>query len=113
MTSTAQFAADDGVVVVSEDDQYRQPPADAYPPDRQVLVSEPLLRSTIDSLERIDEFFRRYASPSIREDLHAYALAQGWHPTTGPGAFLDAIAFGVRSLTLAITDREETGTSMT
>lgn len=113
MTSTAQFAADDGVVAVSEDDQYQEPPADAYPPDRQVLVSESLLRSTIDSLERIDEFFRRYANPSIREDLGAYALAQGWHPIAGPGAFLDAIAFGVRSLTFAIRDREETGTSMT
>jgi hypothetical protein len=111
MTSTAQFAAD--VVVVSEDDQYQEPPADTYPPDRHVLISEALLRSTIDSLEGIDEFFRHYANPSIRADLRAYALAQGWHPSTGPGAFLDAIAFGVRSLTLAITDREEIGTSMT
>lgn len=113
MTSTAQFAAEDGVAVVSEDDQYQEPPADAYPPDRQVLVSESLLRSTIDSLEQIDEFFRRYANPSIRGDLRAYALAQGWHPTAGPGAFLDAIAFGLRSLDLAITDRAETDTSMT
>jgi hypothetical protein len=109
MTST-----NDRVVGVSEDDQYQQPPTDAAPaPDRQALVSQALLRSTIDSLQRLDEFFRRYTNPSIREDLRAYALAQGWHPITGPEAFLDTIAFLAHSLSHAITDEAETGTDMT
>ena len=109
MTST-----DDRVVGVSEDDQYQQPPTDTdLAPDRQALVSEALLRSTINSLERLDEFFRRYTNPSIREDLRTYALAQGWHPITGPEAFLDAIAFLAHSLSLAVTDAEETGTGTT
>jgi hypothetical protein len=81
-------------------------------PDKQIPVSETLIRSTIDSLEHIDEFFRRYASPALRDDLHAYAQAQGWHPTAGPGAFLDAIAFGAYALTHTLNDRKDTDTSV-
>jgi hypothetical protein len=110
MTSTDRFAADDSVNVFSEDDQYQEPPADANPHHRQVLVSEALLCSTIDSLARIDEFFRRYANPSVHNDLRTYAQAQGWHPITGPGAFLDAIAFRAHHLSHTITNDEETST---
>jgi hypothetical protein len=96
------------------DEEYHEPPADAYPmPDRPILVSQELIRSTIDSLERTEEFFRHHANPSTREALRAYAQTQGWHPATGPEAFLDGIAFAAHSLRLALTDREDTATRMT
>jgi hypothetical protein len=75
-----------------EDDQYLEPPTDACPAQpRQILVSATLIRSAIDSLEHVEKFFRRYTNPSVRDDLRAYALAQGWR--TGPDAPLDSIAF--------------------
>jgi hypothetical protein len=113
MTNAQQSTTDSGLT--GEDSQYQEPPADAYPaPDRQIHVSADLIRSTIDSLERIEDFLRRYASPSVREDLRTYAQAQDWHPTTGPEALLDSIAITAHSLTRALTaDREETGTNMT
>lgn len=46
---------------------------------------------------------RRHANPSVREDLRAYAEAQGWHPTAGPEALLDGIGFAAYNLTAALT----------
>jgi hypothetical protein len=104
MTSTHTHATG-----VNEDNQYQPPPADADQAlDRQTPVSEALLRSTIDSLEHLDEFLRRHANPSIREDLRAYAISQGWHPITGPNAFLDTISLLAHSLAHATTRPERT-----
>ncbi|MEV0128954.1 hypothetical protein AB0H83_10850 [Dactylosporangium sp. NPDC050688] len=97
----------------SPHDPGHAPPDNTHPPpDKLIPVPETLIRSTIDSLERLDEFFRRYASPGLRQDLRAYAQAQGWHPTTGPGALLDAIAFGAHALTHALNDRKDSDTSV-
>jgi hypothetical protein len=94
MTSTHAHATR-----VNDDNQYQPPPADADPtPDRHIPIPEALLRSTIDSLEHLDEFLRRHANPTIREDLRAYAVSQGWHPVTGPNAFLDIIGLLAHSL---------------
>ena len=81
-------------------------------PDELIPIPETLIRSTIDSLEHLDEFLRRYASPALRNDLRVYAQAQGWHPTTGPGAPLDAVAFGAHTLTHALNDRKDSHTNV-
>ena len=112
MTSTQQSTTDSRPD--REDSQYQEPPAEAYPaPDRPVLVSEALIRSTIDSLQRIEDFLRHHTNPTVRGDLRAHAEGQGWHPAAGPEAFLDGIALGAYGLSLVLTDREETGTTMT
>jgi hypothetical protein len=101
-------------------DQPQQParpwprtPNDTDPtPDALIPVPETLIRSAVDSLERIYEFFRRYAGPALRNDLRAYAQAQRRHPTTGPGALLDAIAVGAHALAHALNDRKDSDTSV-
>ncbi|HZN71714.1 MAG TPA: hypothetical protein VFC00_08555 [Micromonosporaceae bacterium] len=102
MTNPSQSATDSRPA--DEDEQYQEPPDDAYPiPDRQIPVSEALIRSVIDSLERVEDFIRRYANPSVHQDLRHYAQTQGWHPATGPEAFLDSIALGAHSLAHVLT----------
>ncbi len=102
MTNPSQSATDSWPA--DEDEQYQEPPEDAYPiPDRQIPVSEALIRSVIDSLERVEDFIRGHANPSVHQDLRHYAQTQGWHPATGPEAFLDSIALGAHSLTRVLT----------
>ena len=89
---------------VDEDMAYTDPPEDAYPePEKPVVVSDRVLASTIETLNRFEDFFRHHASPAVHAELRAYVLTLGWHPVCGHEALLDDLGFDALALQWALT----------
>jgi hypothetical protein len=82
------------------EDAYPTPPEDVYPlPDEApVAVPAAVVTSTIETLQRFEEFFRRHASPAVQAELRAFCVAQGWHSVCGAEALLDDLGWDALAL---------------
>jgi hypothetical protein len=92
-------------------EEYPEPPDDAFPqPEPPVAVPAAVVASTMQTLNLLDEFFRRHASTATRAELRVFAGRQGWDPIQGAevlieGIGLDALSLGwARDATRAIPD---------
>src|SRR4029453_7591080 len=79
-------------------------PQDAYPlPDEApVAVPATVVTSTIQTLQRFEEFFHHHASPAVHAELRAFCVAQGWHGVCGAEALLDDLGWDAFSLRHAL-----------
>jgi hypothetical protein len=90
-------------------DEYPQPPDDAFPPPQPpVTVPAAVIASTLQTLNLLDEFLRRHASPATRAELQAFAALHGWDPIQGAETLIEAIGLHALSLTRA---QDATGTN--
>ena len=61
-----------------------------------------VVTSTIQTLQRFEEFFRRQASAAVHTELRAFCTAQGWHGVSGAQAVLDDLGWNAASLRRAL-----------
>jgi hypothetical protein len=66
-----------------------------------VTVPSAVVESTVDTLNLLDEFFRRYASGATRAELRGFAAARGWDPVQGTEVLIEGIGLDALSLTWA------------
>jgi hypothetical protein len=82
--------------------EYQEPPDDAFPaPEPPVAVPATAISSTLQTLNLLDEFFRRHASTATRTELRAFAALQGWDPVQGAETLIEGIGLDALSLTWA------------
>jgi hypothetical protein len=82
--------------------EYQEPPDDAFPPaEPPVAVPATVIASTLNTLNLLDEFFRRHASTTTRAELRAFAALQGWDPVQGAETIIEGIGLDALSLTWA------------
>jgi hypothetical protein len=88
----------------ASEDAYPTPPEDAYPlPDEPpVAVPATVVTSTIQTLQRFEEFFRRHASAAVHTELRTFCIKQGWHGVCGAEALLDDLGWDRSSLRRAL-----------
>jgi len=80
-------------------DKYPQPPEGAFPlPQPPVTVPAAAVASTLETLNLLDEFLRRYASAATRTELQAFAALHGWDPVQGAQTIIDSIGLDALSL---------------
>jgi hypothetical protein len=75
--------------------------------DPMVAVSAASLRATIETLARLEQFFRHHASDTTLAELRAFCAALGWHDVCGAQALLDDLgchAFALRHAALDSAD---------
>lgn len=79
-------------------------PQDTYPPPDKPPVTVPaaVVTSTIETLQRFEEFFRHHASPAVKAELRAFCVAQGWHGVCGAEALLDDLGWDTFALRHAL-----------
>lgn len=83
-------------------EKYQEPPDDTFQPEPPpILVPAAAISSVLETLNLLDEFFRHYASPTTRTELHAFAALRGWDPTQGAQLIIEGIGFDALSLTRA------------
>jgi hypothetical protein len=86
------------------------PPEDAIGGDGQpgprVGLSADAARGTVESLLRLEEFFRRHADQEVHAQLRAYCAGLGWHPACGADALLDRLGLHAWSLQQALDAAE-------
>jgi hypothetical protein len=58
--------------------------------------------SAIETLRQVEEFLRRYANPTVRDDLRTFAIAMGLGPDHRVEGFLGTIALEAHSLDHAL-----------
>jgi hypothetical protein len=81
------------------EDSYPTPPEDVYPlPDEAPVPVPATVTSTIETLQRFQEFFRHHASPAVKAELRAFCVGLGWHGVCGAEALLDDLGWGAFSL---------------
>jgi hypothetical protein len=83
---------------------------DVYPTGDEALVGVAAgsLCTTIETLQRFEEFFGHHASPAVHAELRAFCAAQGWHGVCAAQALLDnlgLLAFTLRHAMDAATNR--------
>ena len=88
----------------ASEDAYPIPPEDAYPllDEAPMAVPAMVVTSTIQTLQRFEEFFRRHASAAVHTELRAFCTAQGWHGVCGAQAMLDDLGWNAASLRRAL-----------
>lgn len=86
------------------EDTYPTPPEDVCPlPDQTpAAVAPTAVTSTIETLQRFEEFFRHHASPAAHAELRTFCVAQGWHGVCGAEALLDDLGWNALSLRHAL-----------
>jgi hypothetical protein len=73
-------------------DEYQEPPDDAFPaPEPPVAVPAAVIASTLQTLNLLDDFFRRHASTATRTELRAFAALQGWDPVQGAEILIEGL----------------------
>jgi hypothetical protein len=83
-------------------EEYQEPPDDTFPPAQPpVAVPAAVVASILETMNLLDEFFRRHASTTTRAELRAFAALQGWDPVQGAEVLIEGIGFNARSLTHA------------
>jgi hypothetical protein len=84
-------------------DEYQEPPDDAFPPEQPpMLMPADVVTSTLETLNLLDEYFRRHASPTARADLRAFAARQGCgDPDQGAQIIIEGIGINALALTRA------------
>ncbi len=84
------------------DDEYQQPPDDAFPPQQPPIPVPPeVVASTLQTLNLLDEYFRLHASTATRAELRAFARRQGWDPVQGAEVIIEGIGLDALALTRA------------
>jgi len=90
-------------------DEYQEPPDDALPPPQPpVIVPATVIASTLETLNLLDEYFRRHANTATRAELRQFAGLQGWNPVQSAEVLIEGIGLNARSLTRA---RDNIGTN--
>jgi hypothetical protein len=83
-------------------DEYQEPPDDALPPPQPpILVPADVVASTLQTLNLLDEYFRRHASTATRAELRTFAGLQGWDPVQGAEVLIEGIGIDALALTRA------------
>jgi hypothetical protein len=83
-------------------------PDDAYllPDEPPVAVPAAVVASTIETLNRFEEFFRHHASAAVKAEVRTFCVRQGWHGVCGAEALLDDLGWGALSLSWALRAAE-------
>jgi hypothetical protein len=77
--------------------------------DPMVAVSAASLRATIETLARLEQFFRHHASRSTLTELRAFCAALGWHDVCGAQALLDDLGWHTFALRHGLDSADGTG----
>jgi hypothetical protein len=79
------------------------PPEDAFgEPEAPVRLPAAAARTTIVTLLRFEEFFRRHASAAVHAELRAFCATLGWDPVCGAQALLDDLGLTALPLRWAL-----------
>jgi hypothetical protein len=79
------------------------PPEDPLDePEAPVRLPAAAARTTIVTLLRFEEFFRRHASAAVHTELRAYCATLGWDPVCGAQSLLDDLGFTTLPLRRAL-----------
>jgi hypothetical protein len=77
--------------------------------DPMVAISAASLRATIETLTRLEQFFRHHASHSTLTELRAFCAALGWHDVCGAQALLDDLGWHTLALRHDLDSADGTG----
>jgi hypothetical protein len=79
------------------------PPEDALDePEAPVTLPASSARTTIVTLLRFEEFFRRHASAAVHAELRTYCATLGWDPVCGAQSLLDDLGLTTLPLRWAL-----------
>jgi hypothetical protein len=67
-----------------------------------VIVPATVIASTLETPNLLDEYFRRRASTTTRDELRAFAGLQRWDPVQGAEILIEGIGLDARSLIRAL-----------